>query len=132
VLGFEPSLAGHLAAYQNVDIALDSFPYGGTTTTCEALWMGVPVVTRAGQAHVSRVGVSLLNAVELPELVASNEEEYLEIAVRLAEAEAHRAALRAGMRARMAASKLMDPAFLAASVEDAFQQMWRDYEGRQK
>ena len=60
----------HLEHYPRVDVALDTYPYHGTTTTCEALWMGVPVVSLAGRTHVSRVGVSLLNCVGLPEFVA--------------------------------------------------------------
>ena len=70
-------LAGHLACYGRVDIALDTSPYHGTTTTCEALWMGVPVVSLAGETHVSRVGASLLANVGLPELVARTTEEYV-------------------------------------------------------
>ena len=68
----------HLAMYHDIDIALDTFPYNGTTTTCEALWMGVPVVTLAGDRHASRVGMSLLTNVGLPELVAQTEDEYIE------------------------------------------------------
>ena len=64
--------ADHLATYGQIDIALDTYPYHGTTTTCEALWMGVPVVTLAGKAHVSRVGASLLTSVGLPELIEAN------------------------------------------------------------
>ncbi len=77
------SHAEHLASYQQVHIALDTFPYHATTT-CEALWMGAPVVTLAGKTHVSRVGVSLLTNVGLPELVAHSKEEYVRIAVELA------------------------------------------------
>ena len=71
LLGRQPNIAAHLELYGRMDIALDTFPYHGTTTTCEALWMGVPVVTLAGEVHFSRVGVSLLNNVGLPELVAT-------------------------------------------------------------
>ena len=68
--GREPGYDRHLACYERIDIALDTSPYHGTTTTCEALWMGVPPVTLAGQTHVSRVGVSLLSNIGLGELIA--------------------------------------------------------------
>lgn len=125
--GFKETLAGHLEAYQNVDIALDSFPYHGTMTTCEALWMGTPVVTLAGAAHVSRVGVSLLTAVGLPDLVASNSEEYIEIAARLAGDKEHLAELRATLRQRMQASPLMDAPRFARNMEAAYRTMWRKW-----
>jgi predicted O-linked N-acetylglucosamine transferase (SPINDLY family) len=63
--------------YNQIDIALDTFPYNGTTTTCEALWMGVPVITLAGNTHVSRVGMSLLSNVGLREFIANTPEEYM-------------------------------------------------------
>ena len=85
IRGHEPNVISHLAAYNQMDIALDTFPYHGTTTTCEAIWMGVPVVTLAGQTHVSRVGVSLLSTVGLPELIAQSAEEYVSIASRACE-----------------------------------------------
>ena len=66
-------------------MALDSFPYGGGTTTCDALWMGVPVVSLAGQTAVGRGGVSILSNLGLPELIASNPEEYVRIAIELAQ-----------------------------------------------
>lgn len=127
ILGFAATQAGHLEEYQRVDIALDSYPYHGTTTTCEALWMGVPVVTLAGEVHVSRVGVSLLTAVGLPDLIASTPEEYIETAVRLAEDGARLTALRAGMRGRMQASPLMDRTAFAAGMDDAFRKMWKEH-----
>ncbi len=74
----------HLALYDRVDIALDPFPYNGTTTTCEALWMGVPVVTLRGDRHAGRVGASLLTQIGLTDLIADSVEEYVEIAVALA------------------------------------------------
>src|SRR5206468_1934091 len=78
--GWTSDVSDHLARYNDIDIALDTFPYNGTTTTCEALWMGVPVVTCAGQTHVSRVGASLLNAIGLSDLVAENEQDWLQLA----------------------------------------------------
>ncbi len=74
----------HLAPYHSVDVALDTFPYHGTTTTCEALWMGVPVISLVGMAHRSRVGASLLGSVGHPEWATDNEEKYLRAAVALA------------------------------------------------
>ena len=123
--------AGHLAEYGRVDIALDTFPYHGTVTTCEALWMGVPVVTLAGRTHVSRVGVSLLRNAGLPELIAESDEEYIRIAVKLAGEISRLAELRATLRARMAASPLMDGPRFARDVEHAYREMWRAWCAKQ-
>ena len=112
----------HLAAYGQVDIALDTTPYGGTTTTCEALWMGVPVVTLAGATHAARVGVSLLSRAGLPELVASGEDDYVRIAAALA-ADPHRLqTLRVGLRRRMTAAGLTDAPRFARGFESALRQ----------
>ena len=110
-----------------MDIALDTFPYHGTTTTCEAMWMGVPVVSLAGQRHVSRVGVSLLNNVGLPELVANTPEEYVRIAVDLANDLPRLQELRSTLRQRMEQSPLMDAPRFARNVEAAYRQMWRKW-----
>jgi len=115
----------HLASYHRIDIALDTFPYHGTTTTCEALWMGVPVVTLAGATHASRVGVSLLESVGLGDWTADSIEDYVERAARAARDLDGLAALRAGLRAQMAASPLMDAARFARNLEDAYRRMWR-------
>ena len=119
----------HLAVYDRVDIALDPFPYNGTTTTCEALWMGVPVVTLAGDTHMSRVGVSLLTRVGLPELVADSPARYIEIAARLAADRDRLRALRGGLRARTAGSSLCDAALVTRELEAALRQAWRAWCG---
>lgn len=115
----------HLAAYDEVDIGLDTFPYNGATTTCDALWMGVPVVTLAGASHVSRVGASLLTAVGLEEWIAPTPEVFLEIAARRAADVERLAQVRAALRGRMAASPLTDGAGMARAVEAAYREMWR-------
>ncbi len=122
-LGFD----AFLAAFEDADIALDSFPFAGTTTTCQTLWMGVPVVTLAGASHAGRVGVSMLTNVGLADLVARDEEDYVAVAAKLAADPARTAALRAGMRERMLASPLTDGARLARAVENAYRTMWEDY-----
>lgn len=118
----------HLSLYTGADLGLDTFPYDGTTTTCEALWMCIPVVTLAGDRHPARTGISLLNAVGLPELVAPSREEFMRIAVELARDIPRLAALRSGpasIRARMAASPLRDEAGHAAKFLGLLRQMWR-------
>ncbi len=123
--GFEEQLADHLDRYREIDIALDSTPYTGTTTTCEALWMGVPVVTLAGARHVGRVGASLLGQLRMDELTANSQEGYVEIAAALAGDPARLAAMRDGMRERMRTSPLTDETGFAASFETALREMWR-------
>ena len=124
-------LAEHLATYGRVDIALDTYPYHGTTTTCEALWMGVPVITLAGRTHVNRVGVSLLTNAGLPELIADTAEQYVEIAAKLAADIPRLTELRANLRERMASSPLMDAPRFARNVEEAYRQMWRAWCAKQ-
>ena len=81
ILGILPSTKQHLELYSRVDIHLDTFPYNGTTTTCEALWQGVPTLTFAGESHRSRVGLSILSQVGLEEWVADSVEDYVSLAV---------------------------------------------------
>ena len=120
-----PAFAGHLGLYGRVDIALDPFPYHGTTTTCEALWQGVPVVTLAGRTHAARVGVSLLTNVGLPELIAANTDDYIRIAASLATDLPRLSEWRATLREKMKASPLMDAPRFARNVEHAYREMWR-------
>ena len=121
--GWRQSQSEHLSTYSQVDVALDTFPYHGTTTTCEALWMGVPVVTLAGAEHRSRVGVSLLSSVGHPELVAENAEEYVRIAAGLAQ----RRPLATTLRQEIEQSPLMDAPRFARNIESAFRQMWQTW-----
>lgn len=123
--GWRRGVDEHLAIYNQVDVALDPFPYHGTTTTCEALWMGVPVVTLAGNAHVSRVGASLLSAVGLDDLVTTTPDAYVDTAVLLANNVARRVELRSTLRDRLSRSPLMDAAGFTRNLEAAYRQMWR-------
>jgi protein O-GlcNAc transferase len=122
-----PTHAQHMAQYRLVDIALDPFPYNGATTTCEALWMGLPVVVLAGRSHVSRVGVSLLSRAGLSELIAETPEQYLKIASELANDIPRLAMLRSSLRDRMRQSPLMDGPRFARNLEAAYRQMWRNW-----
>ncbi|HYE63693.1 MAG TPA: hypothetical protein VD997_17005 [Phycisphaerales bacterium] len=130
ILEAPKSLAAHLELYAQVDIGLDPFPYQGTTTTCEALWMGVPVVTMAGHTHAGRVGVSLLSAVGAPELIAQSEEDFVARAVALAGDGARLARYRAELRGMVAASPLLDGQGFCRRMEGALRGMWRAYCGQ--
>ena len=115
----------YLAAYHEVDMVLDTFPYPGGTTTCEALWMGVPTLTLAGDSLLARQGASLLTAAGLPDWVADTEADYVAQAVaRAADLDAL-AALRAALRARVSTSPLYDAPRFARHFEDALWRMWR-------
>ena len=115
--GGNPVSSQHLLEYHRVDIALDTFPYNGTTTTCEALWMGVPVVSLAGTRHAARTGASLLANCGLAYLVASNAEEFCAIAAGLAQDAGRLRELRAGLRGRMRRSALLDGAGITRELE---------------
>jgi predicted O-linked N-acetylglucosamine transferase (SPINDLY family) len=123
-VGIEPDHVAHLQRHHGMDIGLDPFPYNGATTTCDALWMGIPVITLAGATHVARVGVSQMSNLGLAELIARSPEEYLEIAVRLAGDTQRLSALRAGLRARMAASPLTDAPRFTRHLERTYREMW--------
>lgn len=129
LVGFVPGRREHLAAIGRVDIALDTFPYHGTTTTCESLWMGVPVVSLAGQRHAARVGVSLLEYLGLHELVTSSEQAYHDIAVELGRDPQRLRRLRFELRERMHESGLTDVARFTRQLEDAYRNTGRIREG---
>lgn len=125
LVGWVDSMSDHMDYYRELDIALDTFPYNGTTTTCEALWMGVPVITLAGCTHPGRVGISILSQLELGDFVAQRYDDYIDIAARLASDLASLQELRLTLRARMEESALCDSNRFAGEVEQAYRKMWR-------
>jgi protein O-GlcNAc transferase len=121
-----PNREDHLACYGQIDIALDPFPYNGTTTTCESLWMGVPVITLAGVTHASRVGLSLLSCLGLENLVAKTPEQYLQIAIELATDKQKLEDFRTSIRFWMASSSLCDGETFARQVEALYLKIWQE------
>ena len=115
----------YLAYYHRLDVILDPFPYNGHTTSLDALWMGVPVITRAGESAVSRAGFSQLSNLGLRDLVAFSDDEYVQIAAPLAGDLAPLGELRATLRSRMEASVLMDAPRFTRNIEAAYRAMWR-------
>ncbi|WP_294159810.1 hypothetical protein [uncultured Selenomonas sp.] len=115
----------YLEEYQDIDIALDTTPYTGGLTTCEALYMGVPVVTLRGQSHGARFGASLLTAAGLPELIAENEMEYVKLAVGLARHPEHLALNRQRLRVHLEQSNLMNAKAYMRGVEGVYRDLWR-------
>lgn len=116
-----------LAAHGRADIALDPFPYNGTTTTCQTLWMGVPVITLAGASHLSRVGLTMLSHLGLAHWAAHSIEQYVTLAARLAGGTGELRSLREGLRARMSGAPNTDGAAVTRHLEDAYCKMWEDY-----
>jgi len=119
--------AEHLALYSTIDIALDPFPYNGTTTTCEALAMGLPAITLAGQTHVSRVGVSILTNVGLTNLIAQSPDDYVRIALALASDLSGLTDLRSTLRQRMRGSPLCDEPTFTQNLESTYRTLWRSW-----
>jgi predicted O-linked N-acetylglucosamine transferase (SPINDLY family) len=117
----------HLESYNQVDIGLDTFPFNGATTTCEALWMGVPVITLTGTAYHSRAGISLLANVGLLELIAKTHDEYIGIAINLASDIEKLQLLRKSLRDRMSHSPLTDAKRFTANLEMCYRKMWENW-----
>ena len=116
-----------LARYHEIDLALDTFPYGGMTTTLDALWMGVPVVSLVGQRNLGRAGLSILSNVGLADFAAPSVDAYVDLAIKTAEDKPALAALRAGLRTKMQASPLLDAAGFTRKVEVGFRDMWVEW-----
>jgi predicted O-linked N-acetylglucosamine transferase (SPINDLY family) len=132
LLGSVPRLE-YLANYHQVDLVLDTFPFPGGTTTCEALWMGVPTLTLAGKSMLSRQGASLMTAAGLPEWVACSEDDFVTKAIILAgskQALERLAALRGGLRELLASSPLFSASRFARHLEQALWGMWETWQGQ--
>jgi len=114
----------HLATYHQADLALDTYPYHGTTTTCEALWMGVPVVTLLGERYASRIGLSILSTLGLTELVAATPDEYVKIVLKLANNLVYLQKLRKELRQRMQTSPLLDAVTFTRHLESTYLNIW--------
>lgn len=125
--GWEQATTAHLTAYGEIDIALDTWPYNGATTTCEALWMGVPVVTLTGERPESRMGASILAAAGCKNWVAADRDQYVAIAARLAAEPGALQALRAAMRETLRGSALLDARGFTRSLETEYRRMWETW-----
>ncbi len=117
----------YLRIYDRIDIALDPLPYNGITTTCDALWMGVPVVSLAGETAAGRAGRSILSNIGLTDLIAQTPEQYIQLAANLAHDLPRLATLRSTLRDRMQKSPLMDAPRFAHNIEFAYRTMWREW-----
>src|SRR5262249_27127579 len=118
-----------LALYNQIDIALDPYPYGGGTTTCDAIYMGVPVITLTGQTAVSRAGSSILHNLGFPQWIATSNAQYVQIATDLASDLSLLSQLRSTLRPRMMSSPLTDAPAFARDFESALRQMWTQWCG---
>ena len=123
--GAPDETVSHLGRYNDVDIALDTFPFSGSTTTFEALWMGVPVVTWAGPTVASRWSASMLRALKMDDFIADGPDRYAAIASELARDPKRLTTLRSGLRARVLGSPLVDGPLRARQIERVYRALWR-------
>jgi predicted O-linked N-acetylglucosamine transferase (SPINDLY family) len=121
------SIEGFLALFQELDITLDPFPYGGGTTTMHSLWMGAPVITLAGRTAFARNSIGPLSEVELTQTVAATRADYVRIAVALASDIDALQAIRGSLRAKLRRARSLDSHGFAAQMEEAYREMWRRY-----
>ncbi|HLX27483.1 MAG TPA: hypothetical protein VKV24_03215, partial [Casimicrobiaceae bacterium] len=131
VLQGRQSFSDYFQSIGNVDIALDTFPYNGATTTFDTVWMGVPVVALQGDRPIARGSYSILKSLDAPELIARSADEYVEINCRLANSPEWRSELRSSLRRRLAASALMDASAFVAALEARYREIWTDWCARQ-
>jgi protein O-GlcNAc transferase len=121
------SSSDHLQLYNKIDISLDTFPYNGTTTTFESLWMGVPVITLRGNSHVSRVGASILTNLEFTDFIADDIKSYINLASDIISNLDKLEIIRQNLRKKMQNSQLCDGSLFAQNVEHAYQKMWSKF-----
>jgi predicted O-linked N-acetylglucosamine transferase (SPINDLY family) len=117
----------YLETYRRIDLGLDTFPYNGHTTSLDSYWMGVPVVTLVGRAAVGRAGLSQLTNLGMPELAATSQDQFVEIAIELGKDLQRLSGIRRGLRDRMRKSVLMDARGFARDIENAYREMWGRY-----
>ena len=127
LVGHLETIDDHLKMYHQVDIGLDTFPYNGATTTCEALWMGIPVITLVGKSHVSRVGLSLLSAVGLTQFITGSDSAYLNRCLELSQDLQILANLRRMLRQKMQASPLMKSVLFTQHLEQHYRTRWQKW-----
>lgn len=127
LIGWTATKGEHYGLYDRLDIALDPFPFNGATTTCEALWMGVPVISLLGETHAGRVGASLLSRVGLHNLIADSQEEYVSLAVRLGQNPAKLRTLRSNLRPFIEQSPLCDKQLFATEFQNTLNHMWNSF-----
>ena len=122
---FSANREEHLKCYNNIDISLDTFPYNGTATTCESLWMGVPVITLAGNSHAGRVGVSLLTVIGLKSMIAPDYDNYISLAVFLSNNIDKVSQMRKNLRKTLQYSPLCDGISFTRTLENAYKNIWK-------
>jgi len=127
LLPLMPRNYDHLKAYETMDISLDSWPYSGTTTTCESLYMGVPVISLKGDCHAHNVGLSLLNQVGLTDWIANREEDYVQIAIRESSNLERLQGIRSRLRSNMLESYLCDGTAFTKNLEQTYQKLWEKF-----
>lgn len=129
-IDLRPYSPDYLEQYREIDVALDTYPYTGGTTTCEALYMGVPVITLRGKSHGARFGASILNAADLSELIAGNSMDYVNKAVQLSRRKELLAAYRVGLREHMQDSALMNSQNYIRELERIYREVWKNFCGK--
>ena len=125
--GLVQSSIEHLDTYKNIDISLDTFPYSGTATTSESLWMGVPIITLAGDRFAGRTGASILTQIGLKDLITKDKEDYVKTAVALAGNLNHLNYLRNNLRSQISKSQFFNNKEFTYQVEIAYRDMWNKW-----